>query len=1016
MFYRSLTFFTLLLTSLYAQPNMAQIQQAVSANPALLNTPQAKAAMAEKGVTVEQVKQKLSETGTTVSTTEATTESAQNEIDMAETEQKIDENSATTDEVVPKENISLTKRVNPFAYKTNADLKNELDTKQQSLITTKLARYSTSFFANKNNIDISSLPTPENYLVSTGDVIRVHVYGDRNKEYSLTVKNDATVEIEFIGPVKIGGLTFKDAKKSLQNKLKAHFKMSSFNISMSNYSTIQVTLIGDVKSPGIYNLSSFSTVKDLLIASHGVAQTGSVRDITIRRGSKVIAKMDFYDLLFKAKQFSTTLLKQGDVISVGKAKKLVSIDGFVNHAAIFELNRDETLSKLIEYAGGMKPNASKHNIKISRYSQNLKTEVLTVSYQESKNIKMKDGDSIYIYPLDFTAKSSINIYGNVIRPGAYRIVNGETLNKFLSRSIKDGYKKFFLPHTYFEYGVIKSYSKDLTYKSKSFNLANVLNGSEEVNIQANDELYIFNQNDIYTSSYVTTVGSLLIKSGKLNFLEGMTIEDAINASGINGVVDDRVRVTTYNTDNFMPKTTFYSLKNEGNMKLSAYDEVEVYDYYSKHILEPVSISGEVVKNSTVYHEKGMTLQNILDIAGGYTKKAYTKSLSITRYYVDKTQTRQQKIITVNLENTQAKDVILEPYDEITVSPILGWGAQDYETVTISGEVNNPITVKYGKGMRLNDLLVMAQGLTKTAYTKKLEIIRYHIDKNQTRQREVIVIEAPIKEYANITLDPYDEVRIFKIPKWGEKWSVTLGGEVKFPGTYTIDNGEKLSSIIKRAGGYTDNAFIEAAVFTRESIRANQIQQYNQSLSRIKRQLAVFNAMPANSKAAVGSAATMDSLNEVVKEAEKYQPIGRISIELDANLTEFEQSPFNVTLKDKDSIFIPGNIDTVTVFGEVFNPTSFVYNENKDSYDYIEMASGLARAADESRIYVIHANGTSEPATSGLFSSSIDIQRGDTVVVPIYVKEYNTLELWDSVAKIMSSFALTAAAVNSLGVI
>jgi protein involved in polysaccharide export with SLBB domain len=263
-------------------------------------------------------------------------------------------------------------------------------------------------------------------MVSTGDVISIHVYGDRDKNYNLEVKNDRSVELDFIGPVVVGGMSFKEAKRTLKAELQAHYQMSEFSIKIAKYTTIQVTLVGDVKYPGIYNLSSFSTVKDLLITAKGVRKSASVRDIVIRRNGRTIAHLDFYELLFKGNRFGTKLLKQGDIVIIKKAKKLVSIDGYVKNAAIFELKDGESLYTLINYAGGMKPDASKANIKVDRYSKNSKFETYKLSFAKSKRFAMQDGDKVYVYPLDFTAKQSINVYGNIIRPGSYRLNKSRT--------------------------------------------------------------------------------------------------------------------------------------------------------------------------------------------------------------------------------------------------------------------------------------------------------------------------------------------------------------------------------------------------------------------------------------------------------------------------------------------------------------------------------------------------------------------------------------------------------------
>ncbi len=915
MLLRTLFFVSMFTFSLVAAPNLAQIKAAVSANPSLLNTPQAQAAMAEKGISAADVKAKLNNDSTSNSM-EATTETPSNDIDIDVVEESNIEN-------VKKESSHIS-RVNPFTFETSKKINADLNKKQQRLVKTKLMRYSKKFFTNKNMINPTSLPTPDNYVITNGDTLIIYVYGDRDKKYTPTVNNDGTIELPYLGPINVGGMKFVDAKKHLIEHLKNHFKLSDFYINMKKYSTIQVTLVGDVKAPGLYNLASFSTIKDLLIASKGLNPTASVRNLKIKRNGKVIKNVDFYDLLFKANRISTTILKHGDIVVVDRAKKLASVDGYVNSAAIFELKDGETLSRLIEYAGGMKPNASKTNIKLERYDANAKIKTYTLNYNETKRFHIKDGDKIYIYPLDYAAKESVNIYGNVIRPGAYHLPKNKTLNALLQKNIKNGAKKFFLPRTYFEYAVIKRYNNALSYETKSFNLLDVIRNKIAVDLKPMDEIYIFSQNDIFSNTYVTTKGKMLIKPGKLQYFEGMTIQDAINASGVDGLMDDRVRVTTFYTEDFMPKTKFYSLVEEGDTKLNAYDEVEVFGYYDVHVLEPITIKGEVIKPTTVFYEKGMNLKRLVDMAGGLTHKAYTKNL---------------------------------------------------------------------------------------------EIVRYFVDENQTRQRKIIKVDTTKQSYDDIKLQPYDVVNIFKIPNWNENKTITLKGEVKFPGTYTIETGETLTSVIQRAGGFTKEAFIKGAVFTRESVRRNQMDQYNKTLARIKRQLAIYNAMPANSKTGASNDNPLATLNEVMSEAKKYQPIGRVSIKLDENITKIAQSEYDLVLQDKDTLVIPSKIDTVTVFGEVFNPTSFIYHEGMDAEDYINLASGYARGADEERVYIIHADGTSEPAVSGwwIFSSYAQVQKGDTVVVPMYIKEYNQLDLWESVSKIMASFAITVATLNTIGV-
>ena len=907
--------------------DVAEIKQAVMQNPALLNTPQAQAVMQEHGVTATQVEQKLGISNSSTTTNDSNQTNTNNQTNSTATTNSSTTTTAT-DTSVGQNVPNVPVITNPFMLQSSDQLKQNLADKKQTLDATKLSRYSMRFFMNNNQIDSASLPTPKDYIITNGDEFTIVVYGDRDASYQLDVKNDGSLTIPFIGPVQVGGMSFAEARKHLERVLLDHYKTSSFNITINKYSTIQVTLIGEVKAPGLYNLPSLSSVKDLLIVANGIKENGSVRDIEIKRDSRVIAHLDLYNLLFNKNEFNTVLLKHGDTVIVNRAKKLASIDGYVNDAGVFELSAGENLDKLIEYGGGMKPSASKANIKIKRYSDNAVIKTIDVNYKEAHNFKMQNGDSVYIYPLDFSAQNSINIYGNVIRSGNYDLTDDKTLSGLLQENIKLGIKKFFLPNTYFQYGVIKRYDKDLHYTTISFNLQNVLDNKEAIKLEPQDELFIFNKNDIYANAYITTIGDNLTNPGKLQYYEGMTLQDAVNASGIKGLLDDKVRITTFHTKDHMPLTHMISLKNDAKTILYPYDEIQTYGFYDTHILKPVSVQGEVVNPTSTYYTDNMSVAKLISIAGGFTNEAFKN---------------------------------------------------------------------------------------------KLEIVRYYLDENQTRQRTIIDLDIKDKNLNEVLLQPYDEVTIFKIPRWGERKTVTLSGQIKFPGTYTIADGERLVDVLQRAGGFTDKAFVNGAVFTRESVRLNQMDEYTRSLAQIKKELTIFAAMPANSSSSSTASMGMgqsniSALDGVLADAAKYQPIGRINIQLDKDLSTLAQSDFNIALNDKDTLTVPSTNDTVTVFGEIFNPNAFVFDRTKSVSDYITMAGGYLKSADAENVYIIHANGNSEKLHNGWLSSNVKLAKGDTVVIPLYIKEYSSLAIWTSVSQILSQFAITAAAFNTLGIV
>ena len=270
------------------------------------------------------------------------------------------------------------------------------------------------------------------------------------------------------------------------------------------------------------------------------------------------------------------------------------------------------------------------------------------------------------------------------------------------------------------------------------------------------------------------------------------------------------------------------------------------------------------------------------------------------------------------------------------------------------------------------------------------------------------------------LKDYDEVTVHTIPNWADRKTVTLKGEVNFPGTYVIQAGDKLESVIKRAGGYTKNAFLDGAVFTRESIKKLQRKRLKQSILELKQKLLTLQTAPraaGQSKEKVNILAFSNMIDKLSTEAQNLQPMGRIAIKLDKDLNKFKNSRSNIVLKDKDTLTIPSNNDTILIAGEVMSPTAVVYQSNDVNY-YIEKAGGLSQKADSSSIYVIHANGSAEKVQNGWFSgnSTHIVRRGDTIVVPQELVTTSGLQLSKDISSIFYKFALTVAAMHSVGVL
>jgi len=910
MFKKIIFSIVILSTYILAEPTQAQAMTMIKSNPALLNTPQAKAEMAKRGIDKSQVLQKVNSIPSEENNTLIEVEN-----DIADNVQLLE----SKEDIVEEEKYIL--YANPLAYKGNAEKLKDIKSKQNEISTKSLKRFSKTFFTNKNTLNSSSLPVPSYYIINKNDTISIWIYGGVNKNIEAIVDNNGNINIDTLGPIKVAGLEFKKVNEILKAQLSSAFAGAEVALNISSYSTIQITLTGDVNGAGVYNIASLSTIKDLLIISGGVKENGSVRDIIIKRDGKILKNIDFYELLLGENEGVSTLLRSGDIVFVPKAQKIVAIDGGVVNPALYELRDNENLDSLIKYAGELKANASKSGIKVQGFNDNEKLVVDNINFNDAKNKKLQNSDKVYVYSIDAVHKESIYLYGNVVRPGNRNVE--KSLSALLKKEISTfGLKGVFLENTLFTYAMIKSKNEDLTTSVSRFNLSEVISGNSDVKLNIDDEIYIFNKLDSELNPYVTIKGSVVAQSGEFQYYTGLTVSDLIQIAGLKAPYDtSKIKVVTYNTKDLMPFTKIIDLKDASNYLLSAYDEVELYDYYD---LNQISIA------------------------------------------------------------------------------------------TISGQVNLPKDYNINSNMTLNELIITAGGLTQKAYKSSCEIIRYHIV-NDERVKEIINI--PLSKANKFKIKNFDEITIKTIPNWSERKSVTLKGEVKFPGTYVIEYGDKLADVIKRAAGFTNEAFLYGAVFSRESVKELQKKRLRESLVKLKQKAAAMGSVPkavgqSDGKTMSDTANTIDSLS---KEAEALQPIGRVTIELKNDIELFSKSSSNLSLKDKDELIIPSFNDTVLVMGQVMNPTAIIYDDDDDVATYLSKAGGLTQLADDDNIYVIHANGEAQKYSAGIFlSDSVNVKTGDVIVVPQELVTTTGMQFAKDISGILYQFAVTAAALTTVG--
>lgn len=308
---------------------------------------------------------------------------------------------------------------------------------------------------------------------------------------------------------------------------------------------------------------------------------------------------------------------------------------------------------------------------------------------------------------------------------------------------------------------------------------------------------------------------------------------------------------------------------------------------------------------------------------------------------------------------------------------------------------------------------MAGGLKDSASLFNAEVARYTTDENgigKTRILNVNLADA-MDGNGTLALQSRDRILIKSIPEFAKTSTIELQGEVRYPGVYTFRNGETLKQVIERAGGLTGNAFPRGAVFTREKLRQLEAQRLREAEERLQGDL--LGVQLEDDGLGGESADRAQQVEELLEDVQSSRPVGRMVVDLEAVVND--ESYQAIRLQDGDRLTIPTVPQSVTVFGEVQFPTSHLHQAGLTVDDYLDRSGGPTRQADESRVYVVKADGSVMlPEKSRWFGSrSQQLEPGDTIIMPIDVDRLNQLELWSNVSQIVYQMALGAAAVGNL---
>ncbi|MEP0712410.1 MAG: polysaccharide biosynthesis/export family protein, partial [Algoriphagus sp.] len=304
--------------------------------------------------------------------------------------------------------------------------------------------FGTSLFYQKNR-RLSFEPslnqaTPKSYVLGPGDLIYVDIYGQSEQYYEATVNPDGFVLLDNIGPVNVSGKSIEEATGILKNRIGKYYTgllgsnpTTFLQVTLGNVGSIKVNILGEVRLPGTFTLSAFSTVFNALYAAGGPSENGSMRKIKLMRNSKQIAEIDVYDLLINGTAQLDLKLQDQDVILVPPYISHVKITGEVKRPMVFEATENDNFSDLLRYAGGFTDQAFRDRVAISRITGNQRS-VSDVYQNQFDMFLLKGGDEITVQRILDRYSNRVQIKGAVYRAGTFALEEGLTLSQLVKNA------------------------------------------------------------------------------------------------------------------------------------------------------------------------------------------------------------------------------------------------------------------------------------------------------------------------------------------------------------------------------------------------------------------------------------------------------------------------------------------------------------------------------------------------------------------------------------------------------
>ena len=618
-----------------------------------------------------------------------------------------------------------------------------------------------------------NIATPRNYVLGTNDELSIDITGYAYAHYDAKVNPDGNIKIENLNPIFVADQTLEQAKVKIVQRLKTLFGGLgngglSADVTLSKIRSIKVTVIGEAVFPGNYTVPSLATAFNVLYAAGGPTDIGSLRNIEVFRKGKKVRTLDLYDFLLRGDLTDDIGLIDQDVVLIPYVDKRVTITGAVRNPKIYEFKSGDNLASLINFAGGFNEAAYAKSIRINRMTD-TEMKILKVNKDEIARFSLAKGDMVIVDSLLNRYVNKVSIAGAIFRPGEFELEPGMSVKKLIVQA--EGLK----PEAFKDRALLIRERMNADPELIPLHLQRILDGSaEDVVLQKNDSLLIKTFSETRESRTVQLDGEIN-RPSVLPFVDNLTVADAIllaggfkdgaNASRIEiarrvkadgGDGDQNVQIIKIKID-----PNLGILDKDRQFLLMPFDRIYVRKLSQYELQKTVTIVGEInYPGPYTLNDKKERISDLIEKAGGTKGQADLGSAKFTR---NGTQMGVDFKRAFSDKNSN-QNLLLNPGDVLEIP-------RRKETVSILGNVYNPITVPYEPSLKLKDYLSLAGGTNDSAYVKKIYVKYGNGRINKTKYF------LGIKSYPKIENGAEIYVPLYKKQRWTSAERIAVSSAV-----------------------------------------------------------------------------------------------------------------------------------------------------------------------------------------------------------------------------------------------